>query len=341
MANLRNKVVVLTGASSGFGRGAALKFAERGANLVLAARRKDLLKEVAQQCKRRGAKAIVVETDVSGLDEIERLAEKAISEFERIDIWVNNAGVATIGRFDDVPVEEHVQVIATNLLGTLYGSHYAMKQFREQGSGTLINVGSYLSKGSSPYHASYTASKHGIRGLDTSIRQELEASGEDEQIHVCTIMPTSMDTPFFQHAAQHTGHRVRPIDPVYDPQLVIDAIIRVAMKPEPEVMVGRSAKMASVLGKFAPMLLERKMASKTHKNIYTKASREASNEGALFEPTDEGEGIRGGWLDEEGNVQEPEKNGGHWGTIAALAGSAAIVGLALSRRKQIQEKLAA
>ena len=341
MPSLRKKVVVLTGASSGFGRGAALKFAEHGARLVLAARRKGLLKDVAEECQRRGGKAVVVETDVSGREEVEALADKAVSEFGRIDIWVNNAGVGAIGPFIDVPIEDHKQVIATNLLGTLYGSHCAMKQFREQGSGTLINIGSYLSKGSSPYHASYAASKHGVRGLGTSIRQELEATGDDAKIRVCTIMPTSMDTPFFQHAAQHSGHRVRPIDPVYDPELVIDAIIRAATHPEPEVMVGRSAKMASVLGKIAPMLLERKLASKTHKNIYTKASRETPNEGALFEPTGEGEGIRGGWLDEEGKVREPEKMGGHWGTIAAIAGSAAIVGFALSRRKQIQEKLAA
>lgn len=341
MSKLRKKVVVLTGASSGFGRGAALKFAEHGARLVLAARRKDLLKEVADECKRRGGKTVIVETDVSGREEVEELAQRALSEFGRIDIWVNNAGVGAVGPFVEVPIEDHEQVIATNLLGTLYGSHYAMKQFREQGSGTLINVGSYLSKGSSPYHASYTASKHGIRGLDTSIRQELEANALDDRIHVCTIMPTSMDTPFFQHAAQHTGHRVRPIEPVYDPQLVIDAIIRVAMNPQPEVMVGRSAKMASFLGKVAPMVLERKMASKTHRNIYTKASREAPNEGALFEPSDEGEGVRGGWLDEKGNVREPEKKGGHAGLVAAIAGSAAIVGLALSRRKQIQDRLAA
>lgn len=341
MPSLRKKIVVITGASSGFGRGAALKFAERGANLVLAARRKNLLQGVADECKRRGSKAVVVETDVSDRQEVEVLAKRAASEFGRIDIWVNNAGVGAIGPFIDVPIEDHEQVIATNLLGTLYGSHEAMKHFLNQGHGTLINIGSYLSKGSSPYHASYTASKHGIRGLDTSIRQELEAKDLDDRIHVCTIMPTSMDTPFFQHAAQHTGHRVRPIEPVYDPKLVIDAIIRVAMDPEDEVMVGRSAKFGSIVGKIAPRLLERKMASKTHKNIYSKASREWPNEGALFEPSEEGEGVRGGWLDEEGNVQEPTKKSSVWGTVGAIAGAAAIAGLALSRRKQIQDRLAA
>ena len=342
MPSLRNKVVVLTGASSGFGRGAAIEFARRGARLVLAARRKNLLKDVAAECKRRGVKAVVVETDVSDREQVEKLAGKAVSAFGRIDVWVNNAGVATIGPFDEVPLDEHEQVIETNLLGALYGSYFALRQFREQGSGTLINIGSYLSKGSSPYHSSYVAAKHGIRGLDTSIRQELEANREDERIHVCTIMPTSMDTPFFEHAGQHTGHRVQPIDPVYDPQLVIDAIIRVAMRPQDEVIVGRSAKVAGFLGKVVPTLLERAMASKTHRNIYTNSRKESPSSGSVYEPMDEGEGVRGGWLNEEGERQEPEqKKGGHVGTVATLIGSLAIVGFALSRRKQMLEQRAA
>lgn len=342
MPSLRNKTVVLTGASSGFGRGAAIEFAKRGAHLVLAARRKNLLKDVADECKRRGVKAVAVETDVSDQDQVEKLADKAVSAFGQIDVWVNNAGVASIGRFDEVPIDEHEQVIETNLFGTLYGSYVALRQFREQGSGTLINMGSYLSKGSSPYHSSYVASKHGIRGLDISIRQELEANKEDDRIHVCTIMPTSMDTPFFEHAGQHTGHRVQPIGPVYDPKLVIDAIIRVAMHPQDEVMVGRSAKAASFLGKVLPSLLERAMASKTQKNIYSKSRKESPSTGSVYEPMDEGESVRGGWLNEEGERQEPEqKKGGHVGTVATVIGSLAIVGFALSRRKQMLEQRAA
>ena len=85
---------------------------------------------------------------------------------------------------------------AKGLLGSIYGSYHALRQFREQGDGTLINISSYLGEGSSPYYASYVTSKHGVRGLGMALRQELEANHEDA-IHVCTVMPTSMDTPFF------------------------------------------------------------------------------------------------------------------------------------------------
>lgn len=343
MPTLRNKTVVLTGASSGFGRGAALEYARRGANLVLAARRKDLLKEVADQCKRRGVKALVVETDVTDRGEVKKLADAAISKFGGIDIWVNDAGVSTMGRYDEVPLDEHEQVIDTNLLGTMYGSYFAMEHFRDQKKGILINIGSYLSKGSAPYQAAYVASKQGVRGLSTALRQELEADGVDS-VHVCTIMPTSMDTPFFEHAGQHTGHPVRPATPVYDPQLVVNAIIRVSLRPEPEVMVGRSAKFASVLGKIAPMLLERTMASKMRKRVYGHSDRERQHTGSLYEPMDEGRGLRGGWLDEEGNVREPDERPdkkSNVGTVATIIGSLAIVGYALTRRKQMLDKKAA
>lgn len=341
MPSLRKKVVVITGASSGFGRGAALKFAEHGANLILAARRKDLLKEVAGECKRRGGRAVVVETDVSRRGEVELLAKRAASEFGHIDVWVNDAGVSTFGHYDEVPLNEHEKVIETNLLGTMYGSHAALREFREQGHGTLINIASYLGKGSAPYQAAYVASKHGVRGLGMALRQELEANGEDGRIHVCTIMPTSMDTPFFEHAANHSGHPVVPIPPVYEPEKVIDAIVGVAMNPEDEVIVGRRGKMGSVFGKIAPGFIERKMARKVHRELMEQGSKEGPTTGSLYEPMQEGRGVHGGWLDAEGNVRKPDNRRGHLGTIAAIAGSAAVVGLALARRRQIQQKLAA
>ena len=107
MESLRDQVVVITGASSGFGKGAALRFAEEGANLVLAARRKSLLKELAKGCEKLGVKTVVVETDVSNSDDMEDLAQKAVDEFGRIDVWVNNAGVSTFGRFDEIPLKEY------------------------------------------------------------------------------------------------------------------------------------------------------------------------------------------------------------------------------------------
>lgn len=326
MDSLQNKVVVITGASSGFGRGAALKFAREGADVVLAARRKNLLKQVAKECEREGVRALAVEADVSQAEDVEELADCALDEFGHFDVWVNNAGIATYGEFDEVPLEEHEQVFRTNLLGTIYGSYAAVRHFRERGEGVLINMASYLGKGSAPYHSSYVASKHAIRGLDMSLRQDLQAKGITD-IHVCTIMPTSHDTPFFEHAGNHTGKPVRPTKPVYDPQQVVDTIVDLAVNPQDEVMVGTVAKVASVAGKLAPALLERRMAKKVHKEHMSQRESARDSSGSVFEPMRSGEDLRGGWL---------EREGGHKAlrTIAAIGIPAALGVLAVLKRQR-------
>src|SRR4051812_3303156 len=131
---MQGKVVVITGASSGFGKGAAQEFARQGARLVLAARRADLLEDLASECRNHGVEALSCPTDVSKRDQVERLAQAALDKFGRIDVWVNDAGVGALGPFERIPLEIHEQVIATNLVGTIYGSYCAYRQFLAQGS---------------------------------------------------------------------------------------------------------------------------------------------------------------------------------------------------------------
>src|SRR3954462_7225765 len=294
MEMLRNKTIVITGASSGFGKGAAIRFAKDRANLVLAARRSKLLKETAEECRHLGAKAVVVETDVSEPEEVERLAEEAVHRFGQIHVWINNAGVSTFGRYDECPWDEHEQVIRTNLLGCMAGSYFALRQFRNYGEGTLINVSSVVGVSSAPYQTSYTASKHGIRGLDMAIRQELYANGENG-IHVCTVMPASIDPPFFEHAANHRGKPVKPIPPIYEPEKVVDAIYRLAHTPEDEVMVGTIGPITRVLGKIAPKAAEHMMARNTHKAQMKQSATEPDSVGKVFRPMCNGREMHGGW----------------------------------------------
>jgi NAD(P)-dependent dehydrogenase (short-subunit alcohol dehydrogenase family) len=112
-----------------------------------------------------GAQAVAVPTDVSIRKDVEKLAEEAVSRFGRVDVWVNNAGAGAQGRFEDIPLEIHEQVIGTTLLGALYGSWCAMRQFRRQGAGTLINIASIAGKLPHAYYSSYVAAKHGVVGL--------------------------------------------------------------------------------------------------------------------------------------------------------------------------------
>jgi NADP-dependent 3-hydroxy acid dehydrogenase YdfG len=134
---IAGKTFVITGASSGFGRGNAVRLGSGGANVVLAARRTALLEEVASEVRAAGGQALVVTTDVTKPEEIHRLAEAAVKRFGRIDVWMNNAGVGVITRFWDGPEADYSRLIDINLKGVVYGSLAAIRQFRAQGYGAL------------------------------------------------------------------------------------------------------------------------------------------------------------------------------------------------------------
>jgi short-subunit dehydrogenase len=289
--DLKGKIVVITGASSGFGKGAAREFARRGASLVLAARRDVLLEGLAQECEVAGGDAHVIPTDVSQEAEVAQLAADAVTQFGRIDVWVNNAGVGALGRFEEVPLADHVKVIETDLLGTLYGSYFAMRQFRAQGSGTLINIASVIGKVPAPYYSSYAAAKHGVVGLSAVLRQELEQN-KVEGIRVCTVMPTSFDTPFFDHSANYTGHETVPIPPVYEPEKVVEVIVRLATEPEDEVSVGTAAKVMTFAHQIAPGTTEAMMGKQSHRAHIEKAPPGPDTAGSVHEPVQEGTEVK-------------------------------------------------
>jgi short-subunit dehydrogenase len=236
-----------------------------------------------------------VPTDVSKEADVETLANSAIREFGTIDVWVNNAGSGALGRFDEIPLPEHVQVIQTDLMGTLYGSYFALQHFRAQRFGTIINIASVIGKVPAPYFASYAAAKHGVVGLSAALRQELQEDKLSDTVHVCTVMPTSMDTPFFEHAANYSGHEAVPIPPVYDAQKVVDVIVRLATEPEDEVAVGAAGKFMTFAHQVAPGPTEAMMRRQTHKAAMEKAPPATDTGGSVQQPSSSGATVGGGW----------------------------------------------
>lgn len=287
----RGKVVVITGASSGIGRATALLFAKRGAHVVLAARRREALEEVAEQCRSYGAQALVVPTDVADEQAVEQLALRAIDAFDHFDVWVNNAGVVMYGRIEDIPGESFRQLIDTNLMGTVYGSRSAIRHFRGQHRGVLIQVSSALGMFASPYLSAYVASKFAIVGLSSALRQETR---HERDIHVCTVLPAAIDTPIYQQAANYSGKAVKPMSPVVSTERVARAIVKVATRPKPQTVVGIAGVLGTLGYRAAPTLVESLVGWRAERDHF-QGHAEQPHDGNVLEPSAQPSSSDGGW----------------------------------------------
>jgi short-subunit dehydrogenase len=183
----------------------------------------------------------------------------------RIDVWVNNAAVTLFARIEEAPYEAYRKVLETNLFGYIHSARAVLPYFRKQGSGTLINVSSVVGKPGSPFVSAYTISKFGIVGLSESLRMELQDAPD---IHVCTVLPASIDTPLFQHAANFMGRAVKPLEPIYSADQVANAIVDLARRPRREIMVGNAGRIQALMHAIAPGLIERRYAKQVEKNHF-------------------------------------------------------------------------
>jgi short-subunit dehydrogenase len=289
---LSGKTFVITGASSGFGRGTAVALGQDHANVVLAARRTELLEEVATLVRQAGGTALVVTTDVTSATDMGNLMHAAVARFGSVDCWINNAGIGAIGPFENIPLEDHSRVIDVTLKGVVNGSYIAMKQFRKQGYGSLINVGSVDSEVPLAYQSSYAAAKAGVLSLGHTLNQEIRLSGADA-ITVSTVMPWAVDTPWWEHAANYSGHTPRMAS-MDDPQKVVNAIVRAALYPSEDIPVGWKAQSAIWSHRLAPGMTERFSADVAHKYQFEQAPQAPTSDGSLFIPMESGRDVSGG-----------------------------------------------
>lgn len=256
---LGQQVIVVTGASSGIGLATAEMAAERGARVVLVARSEDKLRATVERLRAAGHQADYVVADVSHPKELERAARYAVDRFGALDTWVNNAAEAIYGRIEDVPVEEARHLFEVNYFGQVNGAMAALPHLKRTG-GVLINIGSVASDRAMPLIGHYSASKHAIKGFTDALRMELEHDGAP--VAVTLIKPGSIDTPFTQHARNHMDREPELPPPVYQPEVVAEAILECAERPRRDVYVGASAKMIAALGEKAPRFTDKAMERK-------------------------------------------------------------------------------
>ncbi len=249
---LADQTVVITGASSGIGLVTARTAAERGARVVLAARSGDALETLAREIGRDRAVAVVA--DVTDRDDVRRIGETAVERFGGFDTWVNDAGAFIYGTLEDVPVEDMRRLFEVNLWGLVYGSLEAVAHFKERGGGALVNVGSVLSDRAIPLQGIYCASKHAVKGFTDALRMELAAEGAP--VSVSLVKPNAIDTPYPRHAKNYMDREAKVPPPVYSPDAVARAILHCAEHPTRDVIVGGGGKQVTMLGHYAPGLLD-------------------------------------------------------------------------------------
>jgi short-subunit dehydrogenase len=326
---IEGRTVVIAGASSGIGRATALAFAREGAKLVLAARRAELLEEVAEECESAGAPAtLVVPTDVTDAGAVQALATRATGAFGQVDVWINNAGTGVFGPYHEADIALHRRTVEVNLFGAMHGAHAVLPVFKRQGRGVLINMVSLGGWAPTPFAAAYTASKFGIRGFTASLRQEI---GPDEDIHICAVFPAMVDTPGFVHGANMSGKTLDPGPLLYRPEDVADRMVEVAKHPQGEVAVGWPARAAQIAYNISPRTTEIVVGA-TMRRLLSRAGPAPKTEGALLQPVEAGRDTDGGWLDRKGLPPAGKISTGL--AFAGLAGLALAGSLALARRRR-------
>jgi short-subunit dehydrogenase len=250
---LKEQVMVITGASSGIGLATARMAAARGAKVVLAARDVAELQGVVGEITASGGEAIAVAADVAAPEDVERIGERAMNSFGRIDTWFNNAGVSVYGKLLDVPLDDQRRVFDTNFWGVVHGSRTAVR-FMRTGGGVLINMGSIVSDRAVPLQGIYAASKHAIKAYTDTLRMELEH--DRAPIAVTLIKPGAIDTPYYQHAKNYMSEEPAPPPPVYSADTVARAVCECAARPVRDITIGGGGRMIATMGSLAPRLTD-------------------------------------------------------------------------------------
>jgi NAD(P)-dependent dehydrogenase (short-subunit alcohol dehydrogenase family) len=248
------QVVALMGASSGIGRETALRFAERGARVVVSARSKEGLDSLTGEIRRRGGEATSVVADVTEFDQVKAVADTAAERYGRIDTWVHLAAISVFAPFGETTPEAFKRVVETDLVGQAYGAMAALPHIKREGRGALVHVTSVVARRAVPLQSAYCAAKHGVDGLLESLRVELRREGWP--IGVTNVMPAAINTPFFDKARTRLGFKPRGFPPMYDPGVVADTILYAAEKAPRDIVAGGAGKGMILTQRLSPRLMD-------------------------------------------------------------------------------------
>ncbi len=254
--NIKDKVVIITGASSGIGAASVREFGREGAKIVLAARRVDRLQALARDviAMGTGAETLVVKTDLSRLDDIQSLVALTLERFGRIDVLVNNAGFGRLDWLENLePIKDIQALMDVNVMGLIQTTRHVLPVMIKQRAGCMINMCSVAGLVATPTYSIYAASKHAVHGFSEALRREVKPWGID----VCLIYPGGVITEFNQHAGIKRKTRSRtPRSMVLTAEQVGRAVVSLARRPRRMLVMPWQWNVTVFLNKLFPGLVD-------------------------------------------------------------------------------------
>jgi short-subunit dehydrogenase len=254
--DVQGKVVIVTGASSGIGEATARQFGREGAKVVLAARRLDRLEELAREIRAfgAGAETLVVQADLSKLEDIQSLINQTLETFGRIDVLVNNAGFGRLDWLENLDPKKDIEAqFDVNVLGVVLTTRQALPVMIEQRSGHIINMCSMASLIATPTYTIYAASKHAVHGFSEALRREVKPWG----IEVSMIYPGGVKTEFAEHArGKRKTRTTTPKFLLLSAEDVGNTVVQLVRRPRAMRIIPWMWSLTALLNKLFPSIVD-------------------------------------------------------------------------------------
>jgi NAD(P)-dependent dehydrogenase (short-subunit alcohol dehydrogenase family) len=279
-----DRVVVVTGASAGVGRAAAIAFAENGDDVALLARGDAGLEGAASDVRRRGQRALPISVDVADADAVEAAADRIERELGPIDVWINNAMESVFSPVSEMRSDEYRRVTEVTYLGYVYGTQSALRRLLPRDRGVIVQVGSALAYRSIPLQSAYCGAKHAIVGFTDSLRSELIHDGSN--VKVTEVNLPALNTPQFGWVRTRLPRKGQPVPPIFEPEVAAKAIVYASEHPRRQLLVGRSTYLAVWGQKFIPGLLDIYLAKKGYAGQQTDEPEQPGRPDNLDRPLD-------------------------------------------------------
>jgi len=255
---IANKVVVITGASSGIGRAVALALAREKAKLVLVARREPLLQSLAEEVRSGGGSALVLPLDLRDRNHVNTMIATTREEFGRIDILINNAGFGYLGTVEETPAAVVREIFTLNFEAPLLASQLVIPIMKAQGGGHIINVSSVVGRRGLPLNGIYCATKFALQGISESLRLEVKDAGIDVSI----VSPAATESEFGENVRRgRIQAKFKPTGSVQSAEEVARAIVECIRHPKLEVYPNRSSRLLTWASVLSPAIVDRVLAN--------------------------------------------------------------------------------